>query len=95
MLQNSLLFDGKFLEPERTFHFDFRGKISVSSTVGVAKHCVMGSSFYESLPLGWRTICTKGHAEEHTWKCFNWISPQVRKNVSVLDWQPHEAPPLY
>jgi len=44
-----------------------------------SQQTVMGSSFYESLPQGWKTICTKGHAEEHSRKCFNWISPQGRK----------------
>jgi len=39
----------------------------------------MGSSHYASLPSGWVTLCTKGHAEDHNRKCLNWISPQGRK----------------
>ena len=37
-------------------------------------------TFFEELPEPWKTVCSKPHhtdAEDHTRKCYNWISPKV------------------
>jgi len=31
------------------------------------------------LPDGWKQVCTKGHATDHSKKCTNWICPQGRR----------------
>jgi len=34
---------------------------------------------FEQLPDEWKTFCTKGHTDEHSKRCFNWMSPKGRK----------------
>jgi len=39
-------------------------------------------AFFEDLPEPWKTVCSKPHhtdAEDHTRKCYNWISPKGKK----------------
>jgi len=39
-------------------------------------------AFIEDLPEPWKTVCSKPHhtdAEDHTRKCYNWISPKGKK----------------
>merc|ERR1719427_2612658 len=40
------------------------------------------------LPEGWKQVCTKGHAADHSSKCTNWICPQGRR---YKDWSDVQA----
>jgi len=40
------------------------------------------------LPEGWKQVCTKGHAADHSTKCTNWICPQGRR---YKDWSDVQA----
>ena len=38
---------------------------------------------FEQLPDEWKTFCTKGHTDEHSKRCFNWMSPKVTMKRKV------------
>ena len=47
----------------------------------------MMSLFFEDLPAPWQTVCAKGHAdsEDHNRRCYNWISPNVRSVIDLIN----------